>query len=315
MAAIKGFSGICRVITKVPVLALAILLFFPAANLCPDGPRLNVSAQLDWEKRIINANTELDILSAGIRLPGGRTQAEDILRDSYLSLVRPLMLSIQADSSSTMNDLVQRREISLRDLDEICLSARAVPPSVTADMLKLTGRYTIDLGRLSAFFVRHRQAGEIDRPLLPSPAADYTGIIIIADMALPIHGRNTSALVSPCLFPKVWDTEMNLIYERNLTDPAITGSGERPIVHYAKREDIFRPTPSGIDSELIPLVGERPLRIFARSVFGAVPTDLVIDRADALLILSNENNRRLLREGRVVLVVNDDALGRAIVGD
>jgi hypothetical protein len=147
--------------------------------------------------------------------------------------------------------------------------------------------------------------------LLPSPAADYTGIIIIADMALPIHGRNTSAFVSPCLFPKIWDTEMNLIYERNLTDPAITGSGERPIVHYAKREDIFRPNPSGIDSTLIPLVGERPLRIFARSVFGAVPTDPVIDRADALLMLSNENNRRLLREGRVVLVVNDEVLGKA----
>jgi hypothetical protein len=131
-------------------------------------------------------------------------------------------------------------------------------------------------------------------------------------MPLPVHGRNTSALISPCLFPKIWDTEMNLIYERNLTDPALTSSGLRPIVRYAKREDIFRSTPSGIDNELIPLVGERPLRIFARSVFGAVPTDPVIDRSDAMLMISNENNRRLLREGRVVLVVNGEVLERPL---
>jgi hypothetical protein len=55
-------------------------------------------------------------------------------------------------------------------------------------------------------------------------------------------------------------------------------------------------------------VGSNPLRIIARGVFGIDPTDPVIDRDDALLILSTENNRRLLREGRVVLVLNEGKL-------
>ena len=71
----------------------------------------------------------------------------------------------------------------------------------------------------------------------------------------------------------------------------------------------MRSSPSGLDDELIRLVGERPLRIFARSVFGTVPTDPVIDSADASLILANENNRRLLREGRIVFILNQQVLG------
>jgi hypothetical protein len=50
------------------------------------------------------------------------------------------------------------------------------------------------------------------------------------------------------------------------------------------------------------------LRIIARGVFGARPTDPIIDRDDALLILSTEANRRLLREGRIAIVLNSEVL-------
>jgi hypothetical protein len=101
---------------------------------------------------------------------------------------------------------------------------------------------------------------------------------------------------------------MNLIYERNTTNPSLTGSGEIPVVRYDRSDAIFSPTPSGLDENLIKAVGERPLRIIARSVFGICPTDPVIDKADALLILSTENNRRLLQEGKVVMVIHESAL-------
>jgi len=139
-------------------------------------------------------------------------------------------------------------------------------------------------------------------PLIPVRAADYTGIIIIADEELPIHGRNTRALAEPCLFPKIWDTDMNLIYERNMTNPALREGSL--MVRYIVSDSIFRPTPSGLDGDLAAFLGPNPLRIIAREVFGSSPTDTVIDRADALKIVSSENNRRLLREGRVALVLN-----------
>ena len=160
--------------------------------------------------------------------------------------------------------------------------------------------------KVITLLTRHSRAVEPERPLIPIISADYTGIIIIADAELPIRGRREEALVEPCIFPKIWDTNMNLVYERNMFQPfSQTGN---LMVRYASRESVFRATPSGIEGEMSVLLGPNPMRIIAREVFGINPTDPVIDREDALKILSTENNRRLLREGRVLLILNEKQL-------
>ena len=279
-----------------------------SGRLGADTLGISINGTLDWEKKELGASTELVLNSAGIRFPSGRSQAEEILREEYPGLIKPLLLSLQVDSSSTLGSLIERGDLSLRELDAIYSGANRTPPNFSIDLTRFSGRYTIDLNNLSTALTRHERARSPDLPLIPAPTADYTGIIVIADNALPVHGRNTSSLVQPCIFPKIWDTDMNLIYERSMTDPAIIARSQGMMVRYSKSENIFRPTPSGIDNELIALVGERPLKIFARSVFGIVPTDPIIDRSDALLILSSENNLRLLREGRVVIILNNEVL-------
>jgi hypothetical protein len=80
------------------------------------------------------------------------------------------------------------------------------------------------------------------------------------------------------------------------------------MIRYAPESAIFLPTPSGLAGEIAALVGGNPLRIIARGTFGARPADYIIDRADSLIIISSETNRRLLSEGRVVIVLEDKAL-------
>jgi hypothetical protein len=256
----------------------------------------------------LSAAISLNLASAGIKLPTGRIQAEEILSAEWPALIRPYLLKLQVDSSSAVEDLMNRGEITLAEMDNISLEAVKIPPSLSADLAFITGRYTVPLTGISAALIRYRRVVDPVRPMVPSPAADYTGIIIIADTELPIHGRNTSALVRPCIFPKIWDTDMNLIYEKNMTDSAITSSLSRTLVRYTGAETIFRSTPSGLDESLVQLVGTNPVRILARAVFGSTPTDPVIDREDALAIISSENNRRLLREGRVAIVLNESVL-------
>jgi hypothetical protein len=95
---------------------------------------------------------------------------------------------------------------------------------------------------------------------------------------------------------------MNLVYDRNMTDsPA-------GIVCYVSRESVLTGSPSGLDEKLLLRVGDKPLRIMARGVFGIRPTDPIIDGEDARIILSSEANRRLLREGRVAFVIDKNAL-------
>jgi hypothetical protein len=225
----------------------------------------------------IAASVALNLASAGIGLPTGRAQAEELVDAEYPRLIRPSLLSIPVDSSSFLRDLIDRGEFSLQNMGAIAGSARRVPPALSADLSSLSASYVIDLARLSAALIRHSRAAEPPRPLRPLPAASYTGIIILAAEALPVRGRDVSAPAQPCLFPKVWDTAMNLIYERSMMDPGL--AGDMAMVRYVSSSDVFRPTPSGLSPELAALVGNRPLRIIARGVYGIRPTDPEIGRA------------------------------------
>ena len=287
------------------ILCILIVLALPAWGQ-ESNISFDVSLSIDWVRLALTAQVSFDLAQAGIRLPTGRLMAEETLQGAYSQLLRPYLLPLRLDSNSILRDLVDRGEVTLAELDEICLEAEKIPPSLSSDLTRMSGRYTILMGKINALLTRHRRSLEPERLLIPVPAADYTGIIIIADKELPIRGRRGQALMEPCFFPKIWDTNMNLIYERNMFDPA--RKEENLMVRYTFPDNIFRPTPSGLEGELAALVGPNPLRILAREVFGINPTDPVIDRDDALKILSTENNRRLLREGRVVLVLDEKML-------
>ena len=287
---------------------LFIILVSPTNTAWGQDVHFEVTHSLDWTKGELTSLISFQLAAAGIRLPSGRFLAEEILREAYPLLLRPHILSLRVDSNATVKTLIDRGELLLEDLDIICKEAERVPPSLSADLSRMSGRYTVLMEKVSALLTRHIRAVESERPLIPIISADYTGIIIIADTELPIHGRREEALVEPCLFPKIWDTNMNLIFERNMFQPSSqTGN---LMVRYTARESIFRPSPSGLEGEFAALVGPNPLRLIAREVFGITPTDPVIDRDDALRILSTENNRRLLQEGRVLLVLNEAQLIR-----
>jgi hypothetical protein len=254
----------------------------------------------------IKASVALNLASAGIRLPTGRAQAEELISTEYPRLVRLSILSIPVDSSSTLGDLVDRGEITLQNVGNIALGAHRIPPALSTDMTSLTAGYRIDLTRIGAALIRHSRPIDMIRPLRPTPAASYTGIIILAGETLPVHGRNTGSLVFPCLFPKIWDTEMNLIYERNMMNTETARNAG--MVRYVTESSVFRPTPSGLSPELSALVGNNPLRIIARGVYGMRPTDPIIDREDALIILSSQESLQLLREGKVAFMLNQSVL-------
>jgi hypothetical protein len=284
---------------------LALLLFFLTAAVY--GQKIDITGNLEWNKMEIQALVSLDLASANLRLPSGRTQGEEIIKSEYGKLIQPFILGIQADSSSTLADLVQRGEWSLTGLIDIARNARAVSPFLSQDMLRLQAAYRINLEDICSVLMRHTSPAEIRRTLIPAPAPAYTGIIIIAAAPLPVHGMQGSATLIPCLFPKIWDTDMNPVYERNMLE-----RGKKTMVLYAPQSGLFHDSPSGLSPEITSLAGDKPLRIMARGIFGDYPTDPIIDSADALTIISAEANRRLLREGRVVIIVADSTLNRRI---
>jgi hypothetical protein len=284
-----------------------VFQFFLLAALWAE-PRLGISGSVNWEKMEIEASVSLDLASAGIRLPTGRNLGEELVAMEYPGLIQPAILSTPVDSSHTVADYIAEGLFSLSRAENFAFKARTKAPSHSPDLSRLNATYILGLEELAAEFLTHTRPASPARILAPPPVADYTGILIIAGEELPIHGTGRSALIQPCLFPKIWDTDMNLVYERNMTE---VSEGKPLVVRYARPDKIFLPSPSGLSPEVSAVVGDRPLRILTRGVFGIRPTDPIIDREDALQILSSENNRRLLREGRVVIVLDDSVLENA----
>ena len=283
-------------------LSVGILLLFTAVSAFGQI-KIGIGGAIEWNKMEITAAVSLDLASAGIRLPAGRTQGEVMIANEYIRLISPVILNLQVDSYSSAGDLIQRGEWSLQEAESLALQARSTPPLLSLDFKKMSASYTINLAGIVAAHLRHERPIEVPRTLSPVPTAAYTGIIIIASEAQPVHGRTGAAILRPCLFPKIWDAEMNLIYERNMLNPKITA-----MARYFSIKDIFAGGPSGLSPEIAAVTGSRPLRIFARGVFGSTPTDPIISREDALLIISTEENRNLLREGRVAIIVDDSVL-------
>jgi len=280
-----------------------ICLFLSIAVAAFGQPKIGITGTVEWDKLEINAVVSLDMASAGLKLPNGRVQSEALIASEYVRLIRPGILNIQVDSSSIIADLVNRGEWNSYDVENIALQGRSVPSALSPDFTSLLAFYSLDIDGISAALIRHRRAAEIPRTLNPVAAPAYTGIIIIAAETLPVHGMKGAALIRPCLFPKIWDTEMKLIFERNMLNTDVGA-----MVRYFTSREIFAMSPSGLSPAITAVVGDRPLRIFARGVFGMNPTDPIISNDDALQIISSEENRALLREGRVALIVDESML-------
>jgi hypothetical protein len=282
---------------------LTILLTVFTAAAAFGEVKIGINGAVEWDTLRVQAVVSLDLASADIKLPSGRSRGGALINSEYIRLIRPGIMELQVDSSSTIADLVRRGEFSLIEAETLALQAVSVPTALSPDFQNISASYTLSLAGVSAALLRHNRPVPVMRTLVPLPAPTHTGIIIIASEKLPVYSMRSTALPIPCLFPKIRDTDMNLIFERNMLELKNTA-----MVLYSPPSSIFQNSPSGLSPELSAFVGERPMRIFARGVFGIKPTDLIIDRDDALLIISSNENRRLLSEGKVAIILDDSVL-------
>ncbi len=286
-------------------LLISVFVFFNV-NGQENNSYLSVTGSFQWSTFTLQSRTELDLSKIQITLPTGRSIGEQLISMNFPDKIHPVLFSLQVDSTTTLGKIIDEGQVTLTEVDKIINQSPKSIAFIDFQKNTLVTSYSIDLKNIAALLVRHQKPISVSPPIIPIPARDYSGIIIIADSPLPWHGKRTTATLTPALFPRVWDTSMNLIYEKNNVEPAIIKTNG--MIQYASRSAILESSPSGISRELQERVGTTPLRILARGVFGVQPTDPIIDSEDALLILSSEHNRQLLTHGRVVIIINQNLL-------
>ncbi len=254
-------------------------------------------SHVDWANDCFYSDISFDIDKAGIAFPSGRSFADSSISTNLPQLVKDPLLTLRVDSSTLLGDLVVRDVISLEQITDIINSGKKTPSYFSRGISELKVKHSISIKDLSSLMIFHNSSYSPVTPIERVSSRKYTGIIIDARGLLNVHGEFSTDKAIPCFFPKIYDEKMDLLYERNMVDSQI--ARKNGIVTYASGEK---------ELESINIAGHDPLRISARKIYGVYRTDPVISRKDALKILSIPENRELLKQGKVVILLDKENL-------
>lgn len=270
-----------------------------------DAQETAVSARsgLNWNTQLVQSTLSLDVAQSGIQLPSGRNAALQMLEMNMPELLKDPWFSIIVDSSQKLGNAVTGGQIPLTELTRVIEQAKKTPPSFSLDLTRITMAHTALLPQIGSLFIKHTTVYRVKPPLKTTPSRAFTGIVIDARGALPVHGEYGPEPLKPCLFPRLWSADMELLYDKSMVAP-----------DRARQKGIVKYTASLDDNDYRDWIGNDPLHLTAREVYGTYRTDPVISASDYLKILSIPENRELLVQGKVVIICNPDELEIANLG-
>ena len=286
----RYYSSIVRRLFIGCLLSFSIILPLSAQSVSSEST-------VDWTNRTFTSTLNLDMKQANLSFPTGKNTASNRMNSQLPLLIKDPLLSLKVDSSYTLNDMIVNDLLSFDSITSIIETGTKSPAIFSQTSLALNMNHQMNLANIGILMIKHRYPYSPKEPIQQVASRKYTGIIIDARGSLPVQGEFVQDQVDPCFFPTVWDDDMNLLYEKNMTNAAI--AQKEGIVHYDYSDD---------ESRYQDRIGNDPLRIRARKVYGINRTDPIISRNDALKILSIPENIQLLNEGRVVILLDQERL-------
>lgn len=262
-----------------------------------DAPMSSLS-YVNWVDRNFDSKITLDIQKAQIKMPSGKNAALLRINNRLPNLIKDPLLTLYVNSENQLGDMILENDIVLKDIVEVIDNSQKTLGYFKDDTTLFNTNSSVKLDDLSSLLIRHNQGYMPRLPIETISSRKYSGIIIDARGTLPVHGEYVDSVVSPCFFPRVWDDQMSIVYEYNMMD------GEDVKVNGTCTYDYT----SDDEKRYKNKIGSDPLHITAKKTFGRNRTDIIISKKDALKISSIPENRELLRQGKVVILLNKEEL-------
>jgi hypothetical protein len=165
---------------------------------------------------------------------------------------------------------------------------------LSKEMDQFVVRYRFDIyPDIVTPFIEHSRPYPVPRIIDYEPTTSFSGIVIYMKGVFPVHGEEKSEELRPCLFPKIFDQQMQLIVESGMVPPDVLKN--RGMAAYTDTLD---------EKPFINRIGYAPLRIIGTGIFGKHYTDVIIPMEASRKILYSEKNRSLLTEGKILIICN-----------
>ena len=249
---------------------------------------------------------ERAVPTAGALGPAAVSRTKAAVRRDAPTIIFPILASLPLDSDHTVGGMLNEREHLTTRIEQAARSAQPISARANPELSRVEMTFSIDLyNELAPVFAAHSRPSRMETRLGWIAGTDYTGILIYAAGELPVFGTQTAERLEPALFPAIRylrgpDALLYTLAQAHHIDPGTLAS-DGPVAYTDDVQAV------GLGDR----IGTRPLRLLAVGVFGGNPTDIVLTERDALQIISSEHNRSLIREGRLVIVV-DSAVRRTV---
>lgn len=262
-----------------------------------DNTSVEARSSINWITREFKTDISLDTKKANLQMPSGKKTASNQIKSKMPPLIQPSLLSLFEDSNNNLSDMVIADYITLDQIHHFITGGYKTPDVFSKDLLKLNTTNTLQVNKIGELLLRHNVAYTPEKPIDYVASRPYSGIIIDARGAYPIHGEYIDSEVYPCFFPQIWDEKMERVYEKNLVNPEVIAEKGLVAYHYSDDTAFYEDR-----------IGTDPLYIRATQVYGRNRTDPIIKHKDALKILTVPENVKLMQEGKVVILLDKENL-------
>ncbi|WP_024655416.1 hypothetical protein [Borrelia hispanica] len=272
-----------------------LFLFYSNVSIINDvSSRSSIKRTIDWDAKIVY----FDIIKPVDEDRFGRVGIDSTSRlvfsvnDFKDTLIRESLFEIIIDSDFTFKDYFDSDPhliLYFSGLDSILKRGYM---KYSEDLKNITVRYELCIfPDFINLFLGHSKPYKAFSPLMNTTVEQfvYTGIIIYAGDDYKSSSGSIVKLTD-AFFVKIYDENIKLYFDKRMVDPDAL-----------KKWGMFEYT-NDISYKNKDRIGDYPLRLIAKGVYGKNHSDIILDDYSINKIFSNENNINLLREGKFVII-------------
>lgn len=264
------------------------ILLFPFSLFATE--KYKITTFPDWKERLIRISLEVPINK--VQIQSRRIAETSIIANSSIWVPQSIE-SMIIDSKHRLSDFWGIPPF-INPLNTISPMLEMKEAIFSQDFKHYKINYTLKLypSLINLWLTNYKQK-ELPKTLKSFPNRDYSGLIIYAKGLLPLHGLTEKGHLEPAIFPKIYDENLNLILSKdNVSSDFLKKWG---VVQYEEKIKEF------YNNERI---GREAYAALALSLFGSNKTDVIIPNKAVEIFLSTQHNRRMLQEGRIMIVTD-----------
>lgn len=235
-------------------------------------------------------------LDISLPFPSAKSHAVKYIDDAIPVQFIDYAREIVVDSISSINDWIKYSPVLQSSLFAVADNPQLRKVSMDSILQNVTVEYQLPFygpNGLMRNFVTHSRLATLPVTLGFYPSREFSGIVIYAKGEVPVWGTDKVDKLTPALLPKIYNDELELIASPFMADPKMLNRWG--FVVYTNSVD---------EQEFIQRIGNYPFRTMLRSIYGVNNTDLIITKDVALKLLSSRDNDRIIREGRILIIID-----------